>query len=59
MIEGNPDQKIQSKRNCYALEAFRVKNSSLAQLKISVYSKEFLANYLVFLEFACILKEVS
>ena len=43
MIEDNPDQKIQSKRKTYTLVAFGSKNLSPAQLKLSIYSKEFLA----------------
>ena len=43
MIAENPDQKIQSKRKTYAPAAFGWKNFSPAQLKKSMYSKEFLA----------------
>ena len=43
MIEDNPDQKIQSKRKTYAPVAFGSKIFSPAQLKMSIYSKEFLA----------------
>ena len=57
MIEDNPDQKIQSKRKTYAPVAFGSKIFSPAQLKMSIYSKEFLANYMAFLEFAHILWE--
>ena len=42
-IEDNPDQKIQSKGKTYALVAFGSKTFSTAQLKMSIYSKEFLA----------------
>ena len=59
MIEDNPDQKIQSKRKTYAPVAFGSKIFSPAQLKISTYSKEFLANYMAFLEFAHILWEAT
>ena len=52
MIEDNPDQKIQSKRKIYAPVAFGSKIFSPAQLKMSIYSKEFLAIYMAFLEFA-------
>ena len=41
MIEGNPDQKKQSKRKTYAAVAFGSKFFSPAQLKMSIYSKEF------------------
>ena len=59
MIEDNPDQKIQSKRKTYAPVAFGSKVFSPAQLKMSIYSKEFLAIYMAFLEFAHILWEKS
>ena len=55
MIEDNPDQKIQSKRKTYAPVALGSKIFSPAQLKKSIYSKEFLAIYMAFLEFAHIL----
>ena len=55
MIEDDPDQKIQSNRKTYALVAFASKVFSPAQLKVSIYSKEFLAIYMAFLEFAHIL----
>ena len=57
MIEDSPDQKIQSKRKTYAPVAFGSSVFSPAQLKMSIYSKEFLANYMAFLEFASILWE--
>ena len=41
MIEDNPGQKIQSKRKTYAPVAFGSKIFSPAQLKMSIYSKEF------------------
>ena len=56
MIEDNPDQKIQSKRKTYA---FGSKTLSPAQLKMSIYSKEILAIYMLFLEFAHILWEAT
>ena len=59
MIEDNPDQKIQSKRKTYAPVAFGSKIFSAAQLKMSIYSKEFLAIYMAFLEFAHILWEAT
>ena len=59
MIEDNPDQKIQSKRKTYAPVAFGSKIFSPAQLKLSIYSKEFLAIYVAFLEFAQILWEAT
>ena len=59
MIEDNPDQKIQSKRKTYAPVAFGSKVFSLAQLKMSIYSKEFLTIYMASLELAHILWETS
>ena len=59
MIEDNPDQKKQSKRKTYAPVAFGSKILSPAQLKMSIYSKEFLAIYMAFLEFAHILWEAT
>ena len=52
MIEDNPDEKIQSKRKTYAPVAFGSKIFSPAQLTMSIYSKEFLAIYIAFLEIA-------
>ena len=59
MIEDNPDQKIQLKRKTYAPVAFGSKIFSPAQLKMSIYSREILANYMAFLEFAHILWEAT
>ena len=59
MIEDNPDQKIQSKRKTYAPVSFGSKVFSAAQLKMLIYSKEFLAIYMAILEFAHILWETS
>ena len=42
MIEDNLDQKIQSKRKTYAMVAFGSKIFSLAHLKLSICSDEFL-----------------
>ena len=52
MIEDKPNQKIQSKRKTYAPVAFGSKMISPAQLKITIHSKDFLAIYMLFLEFA-------
>ena len=59
MIEDNPDQKIQSKRKTYAPVAFGSKIFSPAQFKKSIYSKELLATYMAFLEFAHVLWEAA
>ena len=58
-IEDNPDQKIQSKRKTYAPVAFGSKIFSPAQLKMSMYSKETLAIYMAFVEFAHVLWEAT
>ena len=59
ITEDNPDQKIQSKRKTYAPVAFGSKIFHPAQLKMSIYSKDFLAIYMAFLEFAHILWEAT
>ena len=59
MIEDSRNQKIQSKRKTYAPVAFGAKIFSPAQLKMSIYSKDFLAIYIAFLEFAHILWEAT
>ena len=59
MIEDNPDEKIQSKKKTYSPVAFGSKVSSPAQLKMSIYSKIFLAIYMAFPEIAHILWETS
>ena len=58
-IEDSPDQKIQSKRKTYNPVAFGLKIFSLAQLKMSIYSKNFLAIFIAFLEFAHFLWEAT
>ena len=58
-IEDNPDQKIQSKRKTYAPVAFGSKIFSTEQLKMSIYSKEFLEIYMAILEFAHVLWEAT
>ena len=59
MIEDNPDKKIHSKWKTYASVAFGSKIFSPAQLKMSINSKEILATYMPFLEFAQILWEAT
>ena len=59
LIEESHDQKIQSKRKTYAPVAFGSKIFSPAQLKMPIYSKEFLAIYMAFLDFAHILWEAT
>ena len=55
MTEDDPDQKIQSKKKTYAPVAFGSKTFTPAQIKMSIYAKEFLAIYLAFVEFGHIL----
>ena len=59
MIENNFDQKIQSNWKTYASVAFGSKIFSPAQLETSFYTKEILAIYMAFLEFAHILWETT
>ena len=59
MIENNPDQKIQWNRKNYAPEAFESKNFCPAQRKKAVYTKEILAIYIAFFEFARFLWETT
>ena len=59
MIEGNPDQNIQSKRKTYAPMAFGSQIFSPAELEMSTYSKHFLTIYVAILEFAHILWEAT
>ena len=59
MMEDGPQQKLNSKRKTFASIAFGSKIFSPAQLKMSIYSKEFLATYLAFVAFSHILWEVT
>ena len=59
MIEDNPHQKMQSKRKTYALWYLAQKFSPLQKIKMSIYSKDFLAIYQAFLEFAHTLWETT
>ena len=59
MIQDNIDQKTRSKRKTYAPVAFGSKIVSPAQLKMPIFSKEILAIYMAFLEFAHILWEAT
>ena len=59
MIEHNLEHKIQSKQITYALVAFGSKIFSPAQLKMSIFSEEFLAICMAFLEFAHLLWEAT
>ena len=54
MFEDNPDQKIQYKRKTFAPVVFFP-----AKLKMSISSKEFMAIYMAFLDFANILWEAT
>ena len=59
MIEENPDQKIHSKRKTCAPLSFGSKIFSPAHVKMSINSKEILAIYMAFLEFAHILWDAT
>ena len=59
MIEEKDDKKLTSKRKTFAPVAFSSKVFSPAQLKMSIYCKEFLAKYHAFLEYSHILWEAT
>ena len=59
MVEDDPQQKFTSTRKTYAPVAFGSKTFSPAQLKMSIYAKEFLAIYFAFSEFGYILWEAE
>ena len=59
MVEDNLDQKIQSKRKTHNPVAFGSKTLYPAQIKMFIYSKEFLAIFVAFLKFAHILWEAT
>ena len=59
MIEDNLDRKFQGKRKTFVPVVFGSNVFSPAQLKMSIYSKEFLAIYMAFLDFAHNLSEAS
>ena len=58
-VEDNPNQNIQSKRKQYASVAFGSKDISPAQLKMSIHSKEVLAFYMAFLDFANVFRKAT
>ena len=58
-IEDNPDYKIHSRRKSYATVAFGSNIFPPAQLKVSICSKDYLANYPAFLESALIFWEAT
>ena len=51
LIEDDPNQKITSLRKSYAPVAYGSKTFTPAQIKTSIYAKEFLAIYFAFKEF--------
>ena len=51
LIEDDPNQKYTSARKTYAPIAYGSKTYSPSQIKMSIYAKEFLANYMAFKEF--------
>ena len=59
MIEEDNEKKINSKKKTFAPVAFGSKVFSPAQLKMSIYCKEFLAIYHAFLEYSHILWETT
>ena len=59
MIEEENDKKLDSKKKTFAPVAFGSKVFSPAQLKMSIYCKEFLAIYHAFLEYSNILWETT
>ena len=59
MIEEENDKKLNSKTKTFAPVAFGSKVFSTAQLKVSIYCKEFLAIYHAFLEYSHILWETT
>ena len=59
MIEENDERKLLSKRKTFAPVAFESRVFSPAQLKMSIYCKEFLAIYHAFLEYSHILWETK
>ena len=59
MNEENDERKILSKRKTFAPVAFGSRVFSPAQLKMSIYCKEFLAIYHAFLEYSHILWETT
>ena len=59
MIEEDPNKKLNSKKKTFAPVAFGSKVFSPAQLKLSIYCKEFLAIYHAFLEYSHILWETT
>ena len=59
MIEENDERELLSKRKTFAPEAIGSPVFSPAQLKVSIYCKEFLAIYHAFLEYSHILWETT
>ena len=59
MFEEENDKKLISKKKTFAPVAFGSKVFSPAQLKMSMYCKEFLAIYHAFLEYSHILRETT
>ena len=51
LIEDDPNQKYTSTRKTYAPIAYGSKTYSPSQIKMSIYAKEFLANYMAFKDF--------
>ena len=56
LIEDDPNQKFTSIRKSYAPAAYGSKTFTPAQIKMSIYAKEFLAIYFAFKEFGHIFR---
>ena len=59
MIEENDERKLLSKKKTFAPVAFGSRVFSRAQIKMSIYCKEFFAIYHAFLEYSHILWETT
>ena len=51
LVEDDPNQKHASTRTTYAAKAYSSKTYTQSQIKMSIYSKDFLAIYLAFKNF--------
>ena len=56
MIEDDPNQKFQSRRETYAPIAFDSKTFNLTQIKMSIYANEFLTIHFAFTEFGHLMR---
>ena len=51
LIENDPNQKFTSIRKSYATVAYGLKTFTPDKIEMSIYAKEYLANYFAFKEF--------